>query len=335
VRFFNIKVPVIMSGSETMQPAPRASDTPSDPRTRDSHGPRPSSVPLALSFDVEEHHRIEAAAGLEVAPEAQQTYRERMRHATEWLLEQLGDQGILATFFIVGEIAETDPGLVQSIHKAGHEVASHGWDHRRIHAMNPESFREDVRTSMDRLQQVTGAAVLGYRAPTFSLVRKTSWALDVLSELGLLYDSSIYPVRHDRYGIPDAPRGPFLARGNEGELLEIPPASLRAGGVNLPVGGGGYFRLLPSLVMRMALSLSRRDPEHRASVLYFHPWEFDADQPRLPLPRLSRYRTYLGIAHSRNRLRRLLTGYPFVRMADLAHRLLEVRESLPQFSVVS
>jgi polysaccharide deacetylase family protein (PEP-CTERM system associated) len=211
-------------------------------------------------------------------------------------------------------------------------VASHGWDHRRIHEMSPRSFREDVRTSKEALEQAAGAAILGYRAPTFSVVRKTAWALDILAESGLLYDSSIYPVHHDRYGIPNAPRGPFLAQGPQSEILELPPASLRVARVNLPIGGGGYFRLLPSFLMRLALSVSRRDHQCGATILYFHPWEFDPDQPRLPLKRLSRFRTYVGIRFSRDRLSRLLPGHSFVRAVDLARTLHEQRAHLARFS---
>jgi len=294
----------------------------------------PGSVPAVLSFDVEEHHRIEAAAGLDVAPELKGEYRHRMNQVTRWILEQLAERGIRATFFILGQIADHDPRLVRSIHEAGHEVASHGWDHRRILVMNPESFRDDLRRSKEALEQASGAAVVGYRAPTFSVVRKTGWALDVLAELGFLYDSSIYPVRHDRYGIPDAPRGPFLARGTRHEILEIPPATVRIGGLNFPIGGGGYFRLLPSPLMRLALSVSRRDPQSSATVLYFHPWEFDPDQPRLSLTRLNRFRTYVGIGRSRDRLSRLLSSYSFVRAIDLARRLQNRRDELPRFCVV-
>jgi polysaccharide deacetylase family protein (PEP-CTERM system associated) len=292
---------------------------------------RLNSIPVVLSFDVEEHHRIEAAVGLEVQPALKGDYRERMRRMTEWILEQLAARDIRATFFIVGQIAEDDPTLVRSIHDAGHEVASHSWDHRRVHVMTPETFREDVRKSRDALEQACGAAVVGYRAPTFSIVKKTAWALDVLAELGLLYDSSIYPVRHDRYGVPDAPRGPFMAHGPRSEILEIPPATLRFAGVNIPVGGGGYFRLLPLPLMKLALSISRRDPRCGATVLYFHPWEFDPDQPRLPLKSLNRFRTYVGIRHSRNRLCRLLSGYAFMRAVDLARRVQECPEMLPRF----
>ena len=178
-------------------------------------------------------------------PRYEDDYRRRMARATGWILEQLAARDIRATFFIVGQIAEDDPGLVRRIAAAGHEVASHGWDHRRILAMDPQGFREDLRRSKEALEQAGGTAVVGYRAPTFSLVRRTAWALDVLADLGFQYDSSIYPVRHDRYGIPEAPRGPFMAQGDQREILEIPPATVKVAGVNVPVGGGGYFRLLP------------------------------------------------------------------------------------------
>ena len=188
-------------------------------------GPEPEVI---LSFDVEEHDRIEAAAGLAFDPARRDHYRSRVAPTTRWLLEQLDRHGIHATFFVVGQLARDEPALVRAIHDAGHEVASHGWDHRRVLSMNPESFREDLRRSRDALEQITGAAVVGYRAPTFSVVRLTAWAIDVLAEEGFLYDSSIYPVRHDRYGVPHAPRTPFLARGHDREILEIPPATLRA-----------------------------------------------------------------------------------------------------------
>jgi polysaccharide deacetylase family protein (PEP-CTERM system associated) len=306
---------------------------PSRPGRRDESPPpdRADPIPIVLSFDVEEHHLIEAAAGMIIAPELKERYRGRMREVTEWLLERLEDWRILATFFIVGRIARTEPKLVKAIHEAGHEVASHGWDHRRIHSMDAESFREDIRTSKDALEQVIGSPVVGYRAPTFSIVRQTAWALDILAELDFLYDSSIYPVHHDRYGIPDAPRGPFLARGARHEILELPPATLRVGGVNLPIGGGGYFRLLPLSLMRTALALSRHDPSCGATVLYFHPWEFDPDQPRLPLKKLNRFRTYVGIRRSRDRLARLMEGRRVTRAVDLAHKLGGRREELARF----
>ncbi len=289
------------------------------------------TMPTVLSFDVEEHHRIEAAAGIEVDRSLREDYRRRMASTTGWILDRLAAREIRATFFVVGQVAEDDPGLVRAIADAGHEVASHGWDHRRIVAMTRDAFREDLRTSKDALQQAAGVAVVGYRAPTFSLVRRTAWALDIMADLGFLYDSSIYPVRHDRYGIPEAPRGPFVAEGERVEILEIPPATIRLGRVNIPVGGGGYFRLLPGPIFRSALSLSRRDPRSGATMLYFHPWEFDPDQPRLPLNRAGRFRTYVGIHQTRSRLERLMTGRRFMRAVDLAMHLDERRDRLPRF----
>ncbi len=276
---------------------------------------------VILSFDVEEHFRIEAAAGLEFDPASRARHRLRMEDATSWLLDQLAKREIRATFFIVGQIARDCPALVRAIHARGHEVASHGWDHRRLHHHTPDSFRADVARSTDALEQVTGARVVGYRAPTFSVVRATGWAVDVLAELGMEYDSSIYPVRHDRYGVPEAPRQPFLAVGSRRSLLEIPPAVLRCGRLRLPVGGGGYFRLFPLFLLEWGLAQVTRSCRPAVAMLYFHPWEFDSDQPRLPLPFLSGLRTYVGIRRTRERLASLLDRHRFVRAVDAARDL--------------
>lgn len=277
---------------------------------------------VVLSFDIEEHHRIEAAAGLQIPQELKAHYGRRMEWSTRWLLEILARHDIRATFFVVGQIARSKPRLVREIHQAGHEVASHSWEHRRVLTQTPDEFREDVRQSKDALEQVTGEAVVGYRAPTFSIVRKTAWAIDVLAELGLLYDSSIYPVRHDRYGVPNAPRVPFLARGpGGGTIVELPPATLRIARSNLATGGGGYFRLLPLWFMERTIRQVRRSCRPAVATLYFHPWEFDPDQPRLPLRRMSQYRTYVGTHRSRGRLGALLTRHTFSRAADVIGQL--------------
>jgi polysaccharide deacetylase family protein (PEP-CTERM system associated) len=181
------------------------------------------------------------------------------------------------------------------------------------------------------LWKVTGSAVMGYRAPTFSIVRQTAWAIDLLGGAGFLYNSSIYPVRRDRYGIHQASRSPFLAQGRANSILEIPPATLRTLGVNLPVGGGGYFRLLPLWVMEKALRQSLRDCSPRVAMIYFHLWEFDPDQPRLPLRPLNRVRTDVGLKKTRNRLARLLKGHTFRRAVDLVRKL--NASSLPRFRV--
>jgi polysaccharide deacetylase family protein (PEP-CTERM system associated) len=288
---------------------------------------------IILSFDVEEHHRIEAAAVLAIAPGMKAYYHRRMDTATHWLLEQLARHEIKATFFILGAIARQNAALVRAVHACGHEVASHSWSHRRVHVLEPASFREDVRMSKDALEQVTGHPVVGFRAPTFSIVQQTAWALDVLAELGMVYDSSIYPVRHDRYGVPSAPRGPFLARGVGRSILEIPPATLRVLGVNVPTGGGGYFRLLPLFLMERTFRQVQRQCQPAVAMLYFHPWEFDPDQERLPLGWLSRFRTYVGVKRSRGRLERLLARHSFTRAVDVAKELDSHRDTLPSFEV--
>src|SRR5260221_4684171 len=195
------------------------------------------SSTIGLSFDVEEHYRIEAAAHFVCPAELKQVYARRMDETTRWLLDLLGERGIRATFFVVGEIAKSHPGLVRRMADEGHEVASHSWDHRRVHRFDRDSFREYTRTSIDALQQTGGAPVVGFRAPTFSVMRETAWAVDVLADVGMKYDSSIFPVRHDRYGVPDAPRTPFRAVGKDRELLEFPPLTLRWLGANMPVPG--------------------------------------------------------------------------------------------------
>ena len=276
---------------------------------------------IILSFDVEEHYRIEAARGLAISDRQKAHYRQRLDYATRWLLDQLAQRAVLATFFVVGEIARHNPGLVRAIAEAGHEVASHSWNHQRVHHFTPATFRADVRRSADALEQVTGEAVVGFRAPTFSIVRQTLWAIDVLAELGLRYDSSIYPVRHDRYGMPEAPRWPFLARGETHTLLELPPATWRVLGTNLAVGGGGYFRLFPLAVMNRGLAQTMRQGQPPVAMLYFHPWEFDPEQERLPLPPLSRFRTYVGLPRSRHRLTALLDRHVFERAVDVAATL--------------
>ncbi len=276
---------------------------------------------VVLSFDVEEHYRIEAAAHLTIPPDARAVYSRRMESTTRRLLEQLAAVGAPATFFIVGEIAVAHPKLVRDMAAAGHEIASHSWNHTPIHRLTPASFRADLRKSIDALQQAAGIPVRGYRAPTFSLTRNTAWAVDLLAEAGLKYDSSVFPVRHDRYGVPDAPRIPFWLRGERGRILELPPATYRKFGQNLPVAGGGYFRLFPLAFLRAGVN--QLAESGAPGMLYFHPWEFDPDQPKLPLGRASRFRTYVGIGKSEARLDRLLVRYRgrFRRAIDVAESL--------------
>ncbi len=294
-------------------------------------GPAPADSAIILSFDVEEHYRIESAAGLNFGEKQRAYYSGRVEPATRWILDQLERFETRATFFIVGEVARQNPDLIRAIHRAGHEVGSHSWDHRRLHVMDPAKLREDVYRTKDTLEQLTGEPVLGYRAPTFSVVPQTAWAVDVLAEMGFLYDSSIFPVRHDRYGVPDAPRVPFQLEGSGTTLLELPPATLRCLGFNLPVGGGGYFRFLPTFLLQSALGQLGQGSATSVTTLYFHPWEFDPGQTRLPLDPFNRFRTYVGIHRSRPRFVGLLQRYPFTRAVDAARRLLDLRAELPRF----
>ena len=296
-----------------------------------------STCPVApqtiLSFDVEEHDRIEAAASLKLGNDWRDYCRERLAPPTRWLLAELGERGIRATFFVVGAIAQHEPALIRAIHGAGHEVASHSWAHARASTLPPEDFRRDLRQSRDALEQVTGERVVGYRAPTFSIGRRNAWAIDILAEEGFLYDSSIYPVRHDRYGEPSAPRAPFVARGIGREMLEFPPLTLQLCGANVPVGGGGYFRLFPLALTESGLRQSTRTLAPPVATLYFHPWEFDPDQRPLPLPRLSRFRTYVGITRSRKKLTALLSRHRFSRAIDVAQQLSLHVDHLPRFAL--
>ncbi len=291
-------------------------------------------LPSAIaSFDVEEHFRIEAAVGLKIAPDARAEYSRRMEASTRGLLDLLAAASVKGTFYIVGEIAASHPSLVRAIHDAGHEVGSHSWDHRMVSHFSVETFREDLLKSKDALEQVTGHAVFGFRAPTFSIGRNTPWAIDVLAECGFEYDSSIFPVRHDRYGIPDAPRQPFVAVGKEREILELPPLTFRLAGLNLPVAGGGYFRLFPLGMMRAGLRQSARSEPPAAGMLYFHPWEFDPDQPCLPLKGFKRWRTYVGMKKTTGRLNALLKAYPFRRAIDVVRDIRASGVKLERFKV--
>jgi polysaccharide deacetylase family protein (PEP-CTERM system associated) len=286
------------------------------------------SQPIILSFDIEEHYRIEAAHGYDCPAPLKEEYNRRMESTTYQLLDLLAEYGAKATFFIVGQIAFSHPKLIRDIHAQGHEIASHSWDHERIHRLNPKSFRRDLLLSKHALEQVSGSEIVGYRAPTFSIDHRTAWALDILNDCGFRYDSSIFPVRHDRYGIPNAPRMPFRAVSRYSEMLEIPPTTWRLFKMNLPVAGGGYFRLFPLMFMKLGIRQCLR-LDTPAAMLYFHPWEFDVGQPKLPLNRLSKLRTYIGIGKSIERFRRLLKRYTFQRAIDVVEQLDYM--SLPEY----
>ncbi len=295
--------------------------------SRDGHpGPAPDATPVhLLSFDVEEYFQAEAAAA-GVPRDRWSSLERRLDRPADTILEMLETRGLKATFFLLGWVAQHEPHVVRRIAAAGHEIASHGTDHRMLHRLTPEAFRGDLEDSRRRLEDLAGRAVVGYRAPTFSVTRTTAWALDVLAEAGFRYDSSVFPVRHDRYGVPDAPSRPHRAVGPAGgRILEIPPLTLRILGRNWPVGGGGYLRLLPLGAVATALRAAGR--RGYPGMLYLHPWELDPDQPVLPMSRLSRWRHRVNLAKTGDKLRRLLERFrfgPVEAQLDALDRLADV-----------
>lgn len=269
----------------------------------------PTSAPIrCISIDVEEYFQIEAAHGT-VARESWPGMPSRVQRNMDLLLELFDAEGCRATFFFLGYIAKQHPGLARRCVELGHEVASHGSMHDRLHRLTPTSMRQDVLDSKRLLEDQTGQAVLGFRSPSWSLTRQTAWAVDVLAEAGFGYDSSVFPVSHPSYGVPGAPDRPFYVQGEPGgaTLLEVPPLTWRVMGKNLAVAGGGYFRLLP--LSLMTRGLKQAAAQGRPAVLYFHPWEFDPKMPRMPLSATNRLRTYIGLKSSTAKLRRVIRSF--------------------------
>jgi polysaccharide deacetylase family protein (PEP-CTERM system associated) len=268
-----------------------------------------------MSVDVEDYFHVSALA--EAAPrERWASFESRVVANTERLLDLFDEVDVKATCFVLGWVAEHHPGLVKTIAARGHEVASHGYWHQLVYDLTPEAFREDVGRSRRLLQDQSGQPVEGYRAPSFSITNRSLWALDVLIEEGYRYDSSIFPVRHDRYGIADAPRDVHRLTRASGQILEAPPATVRLAGQNLSIAGGGYFRLLPYAWHHWGIG--RRNRRDKApAIFYLHPWEIDPGQPHLPAGRLSTFRHYTNLDKTEARLRRLLRTYPFGPMRDV------------------
>lgn len=235
---------------------------------------------------------------------------------TRRLMDLFDETGARGTFFVLGWVAERFPGLVREIAGRGHEVASHGFGHELVYAIGPEGFEADLRRSLDVLTTCAGTRPLGYRAPSFSIDHRSLWAFDVLARLGFAYDSSVYPVRHPRYGVPDFPRFPRRVTASDGtELREFPLTTLRVLGRNLGAAGGGYLRIFPPAVMETAFRRANRAGQ--PAVLYIHPWEIDPDQPRLPVRGLGRLTHYTNLDRTADRLRRLLGQFRFGTMADV------------------
>ena len=273
-----------------------------------------------LSFDVEEYFQVEAAAEAGVGHTQWSSFPKRLAPCLDRILQILVEHQVKATFFVLGWVAKHERSLIRQIAEAGHEIASHGMGHSLISSLTPDEFRRDVLDSRRLLEDISGQPVIGYRAPTFSITHRTAWALDVLAEADFLYDSSIFPVHHDRYGVPDAPTYTHRAVGPAGgTILEIPPLTMRLLRISWPVGGGGYLRLLPVAVVGRALRAAQR--RGFSGMLYLHPWELDPDQPILPMRCLSRWRHRLGLSRTEGKLRWLLKRFSFTNVRQRIDRL--------------
>jgi polysaccharide deacetylase family protein (PEP-CTERM system associated) len=297
----------------------------------------------ALTIDVEDYFQVSAFEGC-VSRECWDNYPLRVEGNTSRILDMLDEFGIKATFFVLGWVAERKPTLVREIARRGHEVASHGHGHQRVCNQSRKEFRDDVRRSKALLEDLCGVPVLGYRAPSYSISMDTLWAYDELLDAGYSYDSSVFPIRHDLYGIPDWPRHPFTVSKNADggwepigshtcsltadrclvpcdkvckRMMEVPITTLLIGGKNIPIAGGGYFRFFPYAFTRWGLRRINQ-VELRSFVFYLHPWEIDPGQPRMSTAGLrSRFRHYLNLIKTEGRFRRLLTDFHFTSVREV------------------
>lgn len=275
-----------------------------------------SEIVNAFTVDVEDYFQVAALAP--AIDRASWPQREsRVERNTGVLLDLLAEHAIHGTFFVLGWIAERHPLLIKRIATEGHEIACHGFSHRLIYEQTPDEFREETARSKCTLEDLTGAAVIGYRAASFSITRRSLWALDLLIDLGFKYDSSIFPIRHDRYGIPGAdPRPAPLTAPSGRTLVEFPMSAASYLGIRVPVSGGGYFRLLPYFLTRSGLR-QINGARGRPFTFYLHPWEVDPDQPRVHVGWLSRFRHYTNLHRCEARLRRLLEEFRFGAMREV------------------
>ena len=271
------------------------------------------AITNALTIDVEDYFQVSAFAPY-IRRQDWDARECRVERNVGRILELLAERDIKATFFTLGWIAERYPQLVRNIVAGGHELASHGYGHERASDLSPEAFSQDIQRAKALLEDLGGTPVIGYRAPSFSIGTSNLWAFDKLARAGYRYSSSIYPIKHDHYGMPDSPR--FAYRVGAG-LLEIPVTTLRVGKRNLPSSGGGYFRLLPYALSRWMLKRVNRE-DREPAIFYFHPWEIDVDQPRIAgIDAKTRFRHYVNIGRTEGRLQSLMRDFRWGRMDQI------------------
>jgi polysaccharide deacetylase family protein (PEP-CTERM system associated) len=269
----------------------------------------------ALTIDVEDYFQVAALAEA-VDRKDWSSMEYRVEKNTDQLLELLDRKDLRATFFTLGWVAERSPELVRRIQKAGHEVASHGYSHQLVYSQTPDVFREETRKSKAILEDITGQPITGYRAASYSITAQSRWALDILCEEGFEWDSSIFPVHHDRYGMPGTPHEPYrLKAPSGGELLEFPLSTCPIGSYRLPIAGGGYFRLYPYWLSRWGLGKINRAGQ--PFIFYLHPWEVDPGQPRLKVSALSKFRHYNNLDKCMKRLNKLTDDFRFGTVSDV------------------
>jgi polysaccharide deacetylase family protein (PEP-CTERM system associated) len=270
----------------------------------------------AITVDVEDYFHVQAFAGV-IGRSDWERYPSRVERNTFRLLEMFASRQVRATFFVLGWVAEKFPGLVQAIGKAGHRVGCHGYAHRAIYDGSEMDFRDDVRRAREIIEDILGIPVTSFRAPSYSITSETLWAFEILGEEGFEYDSSIFPVIHDNYGIPDAPRFPYIKRLKCGrQIREFPPSTLRFLGNNMPVAGGGYLRLFPYKLTAWAIHHLNRT-ERQPAMVYLHPWEIDPDQPRISASRLSRFRHYNNLDSTETKCLKLLDDFSWAPMEEV------------------
>jgi polysaccharide deacetylase family protein (PEP-CTERM system associated) len=275
----------------------------------------PNTIWNALTVDVEDYFMVSAfAAGIKF--EDWPRYECRVERNTHRILELFAKYGVKGTFFVLGWVAENYPALVKDIQAAGHEIASHGYNHRLIYDLTQHEFRADIRRAKRAVEDITGVPVNGYRATSYSIVKKTFWALDMLVEEGFRYDSSIYPIHHDRYGVPGAQRFVHTIKTGAGDILEIPPTTFKLFGQNIPAAGGGYFRLYPLQVTK-AIIRRINEIEKKTAVIYIHPWEIDMDQPKLQGSLFSKFRHYVNLKTTEQKLGECMKEFKFKPISEI------------------
>ncbi|MDR2761734.1 MAG: DUF3473 domain-containing protein [Planctomycetaceae bacterium] len=271
----------------------------------------------AFSVDVEDYYQVGAFARV-ISFDDWDKWESRVVTNTRRILDILDSVSnpVKATFFVLGWIAERHPNLVPEIVSRGHEIASHGFNHQLVYEQTEKIFREDVTRARQILQVQSGQDVVGFRAPSFSIVKRTAWAHEILVESGYKYDSSVFPIHHDLHGNPDAPREIHTIKTNAGSIQEFPPAVVRLLGQNLPIGGGGYFRFFPYFVTKMCLRAVNK--QNLPFVFYIHPWETDPTQPRIPnAPLKSRFRHYVNLNRTTKRLKKLINDFNFTTIKNI------------------